>query len=105
MISTPKTRNIPILWQFKMSCRHQPLKVGEQLSVSERKYNIILTRIRHKCISLNADHFQVYIIPYSNCSYGVPFESVEYKFLECNLYNTQRWIILQTIAKFQTVLM
>ena len=47
-----ETRNIPTLLQFKSSIRHQPPRVGEYLSVGERKYNIVLTRIRHRCSSL-----------------------------------------------------
>ena len=60
-----ESRNIPTLLQFKSSIRHQPPTVGEHLSVGERKYNIILTRIRHRCSSLNADLFHVNIVPYS----------------------------------------
>ena len=63
-----ETRNIPTLLQFKSSVRHQPLRVGVHLSVGESKYNIILTRIRHRCSVLNADLFHVNIVPYSNCS-------------------------------------
>ena len=57
------TGNILTLLQFKSSIRHQPPRVGEHLSVGERKYNIILTRIRHRCSSLNADLFYVNIVP------------------------------------------
>ena len=54
-----ETCNIPTLLQFKSSIQHQPLRVGEHLSVGERKYNINLTRIRHRCNSSNADLFHV----------------------------------------------
>ena len=97
-----ETRNIPTLLQFKSSIRHQPPIVGEHLSAGERKYNIILTRIRHKCSSLNADLFHVNIVPYSNCSCGVLVENAENYFFECTLYNTQRRRLLQTIHKIQT---
>ena len=70
-----ETYNIPTLLQFKSSIRHQPPRVGEHLSVSERKYNIILPRIRLRCSSLNADFFHVNIVPYSNCSCGVLIEN------------------------------
>ena len=59
-----ETLNIPTLLQFKSSIGHLPARVGEHLSVGERKYNIILTRIRHRCSSLNADLFHVNIAPY-----------------------------------------
>ena len=98
-----ETRNIPTLLQFKSSIRHQPPRVGEYLSVGERKYNIILTRIRHRCGSLNADLFRINIVPYSNCSCGVLVENVDHYLLECTLYNTKRQRLLQTIYQIQTV--
>ena len=55
------------------------------------KYNIFLPRIRHSCISLNADLVQINIIPYSNTSCSVLFERAKHYFFECNLYNTQRF--------------
>ena len=85
-----KTHNIPTLWQFKLSVRHQPLKVGEHLSVGGSKYSIILTRIRNRCSSSNADLFQVNIVPYSDCSCDVLFDGLEHFFLEGNLYKTHR---------------
>ena len=98
-----ETCNIPTLLQFKSSIRHQPPREGEYLSVGERKYNIILTRIRHRCSSLNADLFHVNIVPYSNCSCGVLVENAEHYLFECTLYNTQRRRLLQTIHQIQTI--
>ena len=98
-----ETRNISTLLHFKSSIRHQPARVGEHLSVGERKYNIILTRIRHRCSSLNADLFHVNIVPYSNCSCGVLVENAEDYLFECTLYNTQRQRLLQTIRQIQTI--
>ena len=73
-----ENRNIPTLLQFKSSIRHQPPRIGEYLSAGERKYNIILTRIRHRCSSLNADLFHANIVPYLNCSCGVLVEKAEH---------------------------
>ena len=98
-----ETPDIPTLSQFKSSIRHQPPRVGKHLLVGERKYNIILTRIRHRCSSLNADLFHVNIVPYSNCSCGVLVENAEHYLFECTLYNTQRQRLLQTIHQIQTV--
>ena len=92
-----ETRSIPTLLQLKSSIRHQPPRVAEYLSVGERKYNIILTRIRHRCSSLNADLFHINIVPYSNCSCGVLVENAEHYLFECTLYNTQRQRLLHTI--------
>ena len=98
-----ETRNIPTLLQFKSSIRHQLPRVGEPLSVGERKYNIILTRIRHRCSSLNADLFHVNIVPFSNYSYGVLVENAEHSLYECTLNNTQKQIVVQTIRQIQTI--
>ena len=99
-----ETRNIPTLWQFKLSVRHQPLKIGEHLSVGEGIYNIILTRIRHRCSSLNTDLFQVNILPHSNCSCGVLFESAEHNYPEYVLYSKQRGRLLQAIRQISNIL-
>ena len=55
-----------------------PTSAAQHLSVDDRKYNIILSRIKHRCSSLNADLFQVNKIPYPNCSCGVLCESTEH---------------------------
>ena len=88
-----ETRNIPTLLQFKSSIRHQPPRAGEYLSVGERKYNIILIRIRHRCSSLNADLFHFNVVPYSNCSCGVLVENAENYLFECTFTNPKTKII------------
>ena len=98
-----ETGNIPTLLQFKSSIRHQPPRVGEHLSVGERKYNIILTRIRHRCNSLNVDLFHANIVPSSNSSCSVLVENTEHYLFESILYNTQRRRLLQTIHQIQTI--
>ena len=62
----------------------------DHLLVGDRKSNILLTRIRHRCSSLNADLFSVNIVPYSNCRCGAQFETAEHYLLECRLYYVQR---------------
>ena len=57
-----ETCNIPSLLQFKSSIRHQPPRVDRHLSVGERKYNIILTRIRHRCSSSSLFWLQLWCI-------------------------------------------
>ena len=96
-----ETRNIPTLLQS--SIRHQLPRVYEPLSVGDWKYNIILTRIRHMCSSLNADLFYVNIVPYSSCSCGVLVVNAEHYLFECTLYNTQRQNLLQTIHQIQNI--
>ena len=97
-------RNIPTLLQFISSIRHQPPRVGEYLSVGKRKYNIILTRISHRCNGLNADLFHVNIVPYSNYSCGVLVGNAEHYLFELTNYNTLGRRLLQTIHQIQILL-
>ena len=56
-------------------------------------------RIRRRCSSLNADLFNVNIIPYADCSFGVLLEIAEHYILEYNLYDSQKRRLLQTISQ------
>ena len=50
-------RNSSSVSQFKANVRSPHLKPPNYLYVGERKYNILLTRLRHNCSSLNSDLF------------------------------------------------
>ena len=67
------------------------------LLLRDRENSIPLTRMRHRCSSLNADLYNVNIIPYSACGYGALFETVEHFFFESNLYNIQRQRLIKSI--------
>ena len=83
-------RNCSSVSQFKANVRSPHLKPPNYLYVGERKYNILLTRLRHNCSSLNSDLFNVNIIQYSNCSCGALTENVNHFFFECPLYTQPR---------------
>ena len=83
-------RNNSSVSQFKANVRSPHLKPPNYLYVGERKYNILLTRLRHKCRSLNSDLFNVNIIQFSNCSCGALNEDVNHFFFECPLYTQPR---------------
>ena len=80
--------------QFKANVRSPHLKPPNYLYVGERKYNILLTRFRHNCSSLNSDLFNVNIIQYSYCSSGALTEKVSHFFFECPLYTQPRNLLL-----------
>ena len=63
----------------------------------ERKINILLTRLRHRGSSLNADLFHANIIPNARCSSGADFETAEHFFFECILYNELRQTLMQSL--------
>lgn len=85
-----QTRNADSLFQFKKLIRKLPNKVSDALSVGERKYNIILTRIRHNSSSLHADLHRVNIIASPRCDCGANKEDADHFLFECRLYNAQR---------------
>ena len=62
------------------------------LLVGERKYNILLTRLRRSCSSLHADLFRVNtcIIQSTACDCGINIENTKHYMFESNLYNEQR---------------
>ena len=63
-------RSIPSTSQFKSSIINLPPKPLKYLSAGERKFNIILTRLRHRSSSLKSDLFNTNIIDNRNCSCG-----------------------------------
>ena len=58
------------------------------------KLNILHTRLRHKCSSLNADLSRVHIINDHKCNCGASFEDDIHYFLECPLYLNERRTLL-----------
>ena len=89
-------RSLPSVLQFKSNIQNILDKVADYTSIGERKYNIILTRIRHRCSNLRADLFNVNIILNPECSCGFPFETAEHYFFECGLYTEQRNRLMQS---------
>lgn len=83
-------RSIPSTSQFKSSVRNLPPKPLNYLSAGERKFNIILTRLRHRSSSLKSDLFNINIIDNRNCSCGAEVENAEHYFFECPLYDVER---------------
>ena len=76
--------------EFKSKLRKQINKVNDFLSVRDRKYNIILTRIRHNCSSLKADLHRVNIVSNPICDCGIDIENAGHYFFFCTQYNDQR---------------
>ena len=75
-----RIRTAPTFFQFKSNIKTIPDKVEDYTKVGERKYNMILARIRHRCSNLRSDLFRVNIIPDPICSGGAPSESAEHYF-------------------------
>ena len=86
----PQVRTLPTISQFKSNIKTIPDKIPDYTNVGGRKYNITLTRIRHRSSSLKADLYVVNIIPSPACSCGAPIENADHCFFECPLYINQR---------------
>lgn len=94
-----QVRNSSSLSQFKQRIRNRKVKVNSFLTSGERATEIALTRIRHNCSSLKADHFRVNIIANPNCDCGHNFETAQHYFFECRLYNIQRNRLISSLSR------
>ena len=70
-------RKLPTLLQIKANIKAACDKIEDYTTIGERKYNIILLRIRHRYSSLRADLFNVNIVLNPSCICGAPSESAE----------------------------
>lgn len=93
----PDIRSLTTLSQFKSNITTTSNKPVEYTNVGERKYNIILRRIRYRCSNLKADLFRVNIVSDSSCSCGASTESAEHYFFDCELYNDERNMLFQSL--------
>ena len=92
-----ETRTAPTFLQFKAHIKSVTNQAENHITFGDRKLNIILTRIRHRCSSLRGDLSSVNIIPNSNCDCGAPSESAEHYFFECPLYTEARDRLFQSL--------
>ena len=90
-------RTVPTFLQFKAHINSLTNQAENHISFGDRKFNIILTRIRHRCSILRGDLSSVDIIPNTNCSCGAPSESAEHYFFECPLYTEARDRLFQSL--------
>ena len=61
-------------------------KIPEYYNESPRKLNILHTRLRHQCSSLNAYLSRIHVINNYKCYCSASFEDAIQYFLECPLY-------------------
>ena len=72
----PQIQTVRTLLHFKSYNKTLPDKIVDYTSVGERKCNIVLALIRHRCSSLNADLYSANIIPVCRCR--APSENAEH---------------------------
>ena len=97
-------RNLDSLAAFKTYLdRDQPIHVPNKLYfIGEREYQIIHTRLRNKCSSLNFDLFQKNLVASRLCQCG-GIESSHHYLLEYGYYTIVRNKLFATIENFTTV--
>jgi hypothetical protein len=83
-------RNSPTLSSFKNRVKVYIYKTPKYYNEGPRKRNILHTKLRHQCNSLNVDPSIIHIINNYKCNCGASFEDVMHYFLECSLYLNKR---------------
>lgn len=82
---------------FKKSLKTDVLNAPSYFGVGDRKLNIIHTKLRHNCSSLNYDLFRMNLVETPCCSCGHSCENVYHFFFKCRHYNFSRAILFQQL--------
>ncbi len=89
-------RASPTLHSFKSQLNAKLRKPPSYYSTGDRQGQILLTRIRLGCSSLNFDLFRKSIVPSSSCACG-EIETANHYILSCPLYNAIRQRYLSSL--------
>ena len=84
------TRNCPSLPQFKSKLKTDYRRCSAYFDYGDRKLNVLHTRLRHGCSTLNGDLHRVNLINTSVCSCGFSDERTNHYFLHCRNYDAIR---------------
>ena len=88
---------------FKSALGTSIHKLPEYYLYGKRKYNILHTRLRQTCSSLNYDLFRCNLVPDPSCNCGNACENAFHFFLECPLYLQQRTTMLNKLLHIQRI--
>ena len=72
-----------------LSFRQPPCKPHAFIKSQHGKQDVILTRLRHNCSSLNGNLFRVNIVNNPRCDCGYAVENARHFLFDCPLYNDQ----------------
>ena len=86
------------LSSFRTKITETPSHVPHYYLTGSRIANILHTRLRHSCSSLNADLFCVNIIDFKSCDCGSEIENVHHYFLECPKFNRCRFQLMHELS-------
>ena len=98
------TRNIPKISTFKRLIYPSCCKAPEYYGEGSRRLNILHTRLRYHCSSLNADLKRINVVTSPKCSCGSPCEDAYHFFLECPLYLNQRVTLFRDLTIMTLIL-
>ena len=96
-------RNKNTVETFKAALSANIIKLPAYYLCGKRKYNILHTRLRHQCSSLNYDLFRCNLVADPSCRCGSPCENSFHFFFECPLYTQKRNIMLNNLSHINTV--
>ena len=94
-------RNLPNLEQFiyRLKREFYVPKPPVWYSYGDRKYNIVLCRLRNRCSILKADLFRCSLVDSPACQCGFPNETCQHFFFSCSKYNDHRLVLFSSIEE------
>ena len=85
----PEAKNCNSLYSFKRSLNRNMTSIPKYYYIGDRKSQILHTRLRLQCSSLNADLFKNHILDNDKCPCG-QVETAEHFLLNCPLFTELR---------------
>ena len=96
-----ETRQLNSLNSFKCFLKEDKCTVPKYYFYGVRKAQILHTRLRMGCSSLNLDLFMKNITDTPMCQFG-SIENSQHFFFQCSFYQRQRTILLNSVAIYHT---
>lgn len=93
-------RTIPTYSAFKSNLKNKFFnnrKIPDFFITGERYLNVLHSRLRNKCSSLNFDLYRCNLVPNATCNCGDNNETVDHYMLHCNNFTIHRNIMLTRI--------
>ncbi len=90
-------RNSTSVNKFKLSIATHIECAPKYHGYGNRLFNIIHTRLQHRCSNLNADLFLINLSDTMECRCGYPYENSYHYFIQCPSYVMHRTIMLNYI--------
>ena len=101
----PEVRLSQNINQFKhaIKSKNGNYRVPNHFLIGDRKRNILLTRLRNGCSSLNSDLYRVNLTISPTCQCGHAHEDVFHYFFQCNIYTNQRLSLFNSLSIYAPI--